>query len=178
MMNTTNWSSKLILCVLFISFMSKSDVLIDVSATLVDPACQLRSEDNSTPLKINFGVINIPINSDDVSQSHTFPLYLTGCNWNKALGIMINPKNSNTMVYQGKTILSASTDGLGININNLTGGVAHPLEVNQIQQIFPEQIDATLQRIILQAELVNTLPANQLSAGKFSAIAMISVTYY
>ena len=148
-MNTINWLSKFVLCFLFLPFMSKSDVLIDVSATLVDPACHLRSEDNSTPLKINFGVINIPHNSDDISQSHIFPLYLTGCNWNKSLGIMINPKNSNTMVYQGKSILSTSTDGLGININNITGGVAHPLEVNQIQQIFPEQIDATLQRIII-----------------------------
>ncbi|ENU1226037.1 MULTISPECIES: fimbrial protein [Providencia] len=177
-MNTINWLSKFILCFLCFSFIAKSDVLIDVSATLVDPACHLRSEDNSTPLKIHFGVINIPHNSDDISQSHTFPLYLTGCNWNKALGIMINPKNSNTMVYQGKNILSTDTDGLGININNITGGVAHPLEVNQIQQIFPEQIDATLQRIILQADLVSTLPASQLRAGKFSAIAMISVTYY
>lgn len=177
-MNTINWLSKFVLCFLFLPFISKSDVLIDVSATLVDPACHLRSEDNSTPLKINFGVINIPHNPDDISQSHTFPLYLTDCNWNKSLGIMINPKNSNTMVYQGKSILSTSTDGLGININNITGGAAHPLEVNQIQQIFPEQIDTTLQRIILQAELVNTLPASQLRAGKFSAVAMISVTYY
>ncbi|MEY0044496.1 hypothetical protein AB7W42_23450, partial [Providencia rettgeri] len=37
---------------------------------------------------------------DDITQSHIFPLYLTGCNWNKSLGIMIIPKNSNTMVYQ------------------------------------------------------------------------------
>lgn len=177
-MSMFNKSPKLVWCFLFFSLISKADVLIDVSATLVDPACDIRSEDNSAPLKINFGVINLPTHSGDLAQPYEFPLYLTGCNWNKALGIMINPKGGNTLVYQGKNILATSTDGLGINISDITGGVSNPLRVNQIQQVFPELIDASLQRINLQAELVNVVPVSQLNTGKFNAIAMISVTYY
>ncbi|WP_265524477.1 fimbrial protein [Providencia rustigianii] len=152
------------------------DVLVDVTATMVDPACNLRGEDGNSPLQIHFGTIETH-NLNEISLAKDFPVYISGCNGGKGLSILLNPKGYGTQEYSGKQILSTSTKGLGVNLYDVTGGKTDSLGLNQLQPINPELISETKHRINLQAQLVNTLPVSQLSVGKFTSAMMISVTY-
>ena len=161
---------------IFISPVVNGDVFVDVVATMVDPACHVRSENNDSPLQINFGVVEIN-GAPGVSLTKDFPVYISGCNGGKGLSILLNPKGYGTQEYSGKQILSTSTKGLGVNLYDVTGGKTDSLGLNQLQPINPELISETEHRINLQAQLVNTLPVSQLSVGKFTSAMMISVTY-
>lgn len=166
-------------CLLLLASMGQADVLVDVTATMISPACDIRSEDSSSPLKISFGIIKIDNLSDlsVMSVMQNFPLYISGCHINKDLAIMLESKNDGSLVYNGKTILATSTDGLGINISDVTGGNVRPLNVGIKQLVYPEKIDATQYRMDLQAQLVNTVPVSQLAVGKFTSTMMVLVTY-
>ncbi|EKT55338.1 fimbrial protein [Providencia burhodogranariea] len=156
---------------------SYADVLLDVTATMIEPTCDIRSENNSSPLKISFGTLNI----DDVNKSkavNNFPLYITGCNLNKNLAIILSPKGMGTLLYNGKKILATSISGLGIDFNEVTGGNVRSLDVSKKQRIYPENISSSQSKIDLQAKLVSTVPVNQLEAGKFTSTMTIAVTYY
>lgn len=70
---------------------SHADVLIDVTATMVDPACNIRSENSSSPLAIDFNIIN----SSELNKSAVvkdFSLYISDCNFSKSLAMVLNPK--------------------------------------------------------------------------------------
>ncbi|MEQ4672509.1 type 1 fimbrial protein, partial [Providencia manganoxydans] len=82
-----------------------------------------------------------------------------------------------TLLYNGKNILATSTDGLGIDFKEVTGGTVRPLEMSKKQRIYPERVDETLYRMDLQAQLVNAVPINQLAPGKFTSTVTLSVTY-
>lgn len=164
------------LLLLFSVLESHADVLLDVTATMVDPACNLRSENSSSPLKIGFGTLNPEaLNKSDTVKD--FSLYISDCNFNNSLAIMLSPKGGNTLIYKGKNILATSADGLGIDFKEVTGGTVRELEVSKKQRIYPIRVDATLYRMDLQAHLVNTVPINQLGLGKFTSAVTLSVTY-
>ncbi len=59
----------------------------------------------------------------------------------------------------------------------MTGGTIRSLETSKKHKINPERINSTLYRVDLQAQLVNTVPINQLKLGTFNSIVTISVTY-
>lgn len=93
-----NLNALLVIATLMVPGLSVADVLVEVSATMVTPACDIRSEDSSAPLKINFGTLNV----DELYQSevnHDFTLYLTGCDFNKTLALLLTPKGSSTLVF-------------------------------------------------------------------------------
>ncbi|ATG15191.1 TPA: fimbrial protein [Providencia alcalifaciens] len=161
---------------LLISPIVYGDVLVNVAATMVDPACHVRSEDGSSPLQINFGVVEIN-GAPEVSLTKDFPVYISGCSGRKTLSVLLNPKGYGTEEYLGRHILSTSAKGLGIHFLDVTDGQAIPLELNQLQALTPQPISTTEHRIDLQAQLVNTRPLNQLPAGRFTSAMMISVTY-
>lgn len=175
MFNVIKTTSQLLL--LLASSLSQADVLIDVTATMVEPACNIRSENSSSPLNINFGTLNIDkLNTPDSVKG--FSLYLTGCNFSKTLAIVLNPKGSSTLDYNGKNILSTNTEGLGIDFNDATGGgAARSLEVSQKQRIDPERINDTEYRMDIQAQLVSAIEPSELKPGKFTATVSILVTY-
>ncbi|WP_300004074.1 fimbrial protein [uncultured Cedecea sp.] len=164
------------LFLLFASLESHADVFIEVTATMVSPACNIRSENSESPLKIGFGTLN-PENLNTTSSAKDFSIYISGCDFSKALAIVLNPKGGSTLLYNGKNILATSTDGLGIDFKEVTGGTVRALEVSKKQRIYPEQVDATLYRMDLQAQLVSAEPVNQLELGKFTSIVTFSVTY-
>lgn len=164
------------LLLLFSALESHADVLVDVTATMVDPACNILSENSSSPLKIGFGTLN-PEALNKSAAVKDFSLYISGCNFNNSLAIVLNPKGGNTLLYNGKNILSTSTNGLGIDFKEVTGGTVRALEVSKTQRIYPEQVDAMLYRMDLQAQLVSTVPINQLELGKFNSTVTLSVTY-
>lgn len=153
-----------------------ADVLIDVTATMVAPVCNIRSENSSSPLKIGFGILN-PETLNELTGVKNFSLYLSDCDFSKSLAIMLNPKGGGTVLYNGKNILATSTNGLGIDFKEVTGGTVRALEVNKKQRIYPKQINATLYRMDLQAQLVSAVPINQLKLGKFTSTVTLSVTY-
>lgn len=175
-MKLTHKVTKYLWCLLLLTSMGQADVLVDVTATMISPACDIRSEDSSSPLKISFGIIKID-NLSDLSVMQNFPLYISGCHINKDLAIMLEPKNDGSLVYNGKAILATSTDGLGIDISDITGGKVRSLNVGIKQLVYPEKIDATQYRMDLQAQLVNTVPVSQLAVGKFTSSMMVLVTY-
>ncbi|MTB65381.1 fimbrial protein [Providencia sp. wls1943] len=162
---------------LFISPVVYGDVFVDVMATMVDPACHVRSENNDSPLQINFGGVEIN-GAPEISLTKDFPVYISGCSGRKTLSVLLNPKGYGTEEYQGRQILSTSAKGLGIDFFDITDGLTFPLELNQLQTITPQPISATEHRINLQAKLVNTRPLSQLPAGRFTSAMMISVTYH
>ncbi len=177
-MKTINKLIKLFFQILlFVPLIGQADVFVEVTATMIPPTCNIRSEDNSSPLKVSFGTHNID-NLDTLVVNKDFPLYITGCDFSRELAVILNPKGYSTFIYNGRLILATSTEGLGVNINDVTGGTVRALEVNQIQRIYPEKIDTAEYRVDLQAQLVNTLPVNQLVAGPFTSTMMILVTYY
>lgn len=165
------------LCTSFVSLFCHGDVLINVSATMISPACNIRSENNSSPLKINFNTLN-PEELNTSISTRNFPVYITGCDFSKNLAIILNPKGTNTLLYNGKKILATNIDGLGIKFNEITGGTTRSLEMNQTQRIYPERINSALYRMDLQAQLVNSIPITQLQLGKFTSSVTIAVTYY
>ncbi len=164
------------LLLLFVALESHADVLVDITATMVDPACNIRSENSSSPLKISFGTLN-PEALSKSTAIKDFSLYISGCNFSKSLAIVLNPKEGNTLLYNGKKILATSTVGLGIDFKEVTSGTVRALEVNKTQRIYPERVDATLYRMDLQAQLVNAVPISQLELGKFTSTITFSVTY-
>ncbi|HEM8292659.1 TPA: fimbrial protein [Providencia rettgeri] len=155
---------------------SHADVLIDVTATMVDPACNIRSENSSSPLAIDFNIIN----SSELNKSAVvkdFSLYISDCNFSKSLAMVLNPKGGSTLSYNGKNILATSIDGLGIDFTEVTGGTIRALEMNKKQRIYPERVNATLYRMDLQAQLVSAVPIKQLELGEFTSTVTLSVTY-
>ncbi|HBO22403.1 MAG TPA: fimbrial protein [Providencia sp.] len=155
---------------------SHADVLVDVTATMVVPACNIRSENSSSPLKIGFNRVNLEnLNNTEVVKD--FSLYISGCNFSNELAILLNPKEGSTLLYNGKNILATSTKGLGIDFKDITGETVRPLEMGKKQRIYPERIEATLYRMSIQAQLVSAIPVNQLEQGKFTSTVTLSVTY-
>ncbi|EEG83316.1 fimbrial protein [Proteus sp. G2665] len=172
-----NLNALLVIATLMVPGLSVADVLVEVSATMVTPACDIRSEDSSAPLKINFGTLNV----DELYQSevnHDFTLYLTGCDFNKTLALLLTPKGSSTLEYNGKKILGTSISGLGIDFKDITGGSIRPLDVGQTQRISPESVDAMQSRLNLRAQLVSAVPKSKLTLGAFSSTLTIAVTYF
>ncbi|AUU36344.1 MULTISPECIES: fimbrial protein [Proteus] len=164
------------LLLLFTALGSSADVLVEVTASMVDPACNIRSENSSSPLKIGFGTLN-PESLSKSTAVKDFSLYISGCNFNNSLAIMLNPKGRSTLLYNGKNILATSIDGLGIDFKEVTGGTVRALEMSKKQQIYPERVNSTLYRMDLQAQLVNAVPINQLTLGKFTSTVTLAVTY-
>lgn len=162
---------------LFSPVFSYADVLIDVTATMVDPACNIRSENSASPLNINFKTLN-PESLGKPEASQSFSLYITGCNFTKTLGIVLNSKGVSVLPYQGKNILATTTAGLGIDLQETTGGKSRPLEMGKNQRIYPERLNDNEYRMELLAQLVNTVPVTQLEMGKFSSVVTIAVTYF
>lgn len=156
---------------------SNADVLIDVTATMVDPACNIRSEDSASPLNISFGTLN-PESIGKPEASRSFSLYITECNFMKTLGIVLNPKGVSALPYQGKNILATNITGLGIDFQETTGGKSRPLEMGKNQRIYPERLNENEYRMELLAQLVSTVPVAQLETGKFSSTVTIVVTYF
>lgn len=162
---------------LFFPLSSQADIEVNVTATMVDPICDLRGENNNSPLKINFGTVKTEtLNKADAAQD--FSLYISGCNFNRTLAIVLDPKGTNSLPYEGKNILATSIDGLGIDFAETTGDVNRPLETGKTQQIYPERINDTKYRIDLQAKLVSAMPIDQLELGQFTSAVTFSVTYY
>lgn len=162
---------------LFSPVFSYADVLIDVTAIIFDPPCNIRSENNTSPLSIHFGTLNTEsVGKTEASQS--FSLYITECNFTKTLGVELNPKGGSSLPYQGKNILATSTEGLGIYLQETTGGTSRPLEMGKNQRIYPERLDDNQYRMDILAQLVNTVPTTELKKGKFSSTVTMAITYF
>lgn len=176
-MNKNNKLALYLSCLLFISSIGMADVLIDVTASMVDPACDIRGENQQSTLKIDFGTIELSSGAAHLAPPYAFPIYLVGCNATRSLSILLDSKNSDVLDHQGQKILSTSTEGLGVQIDDMTDGAIRILEMNKTTPIFPKPMGDASQRVDLQATLVNTIPINQLVAGKFTATLMMLVTY-
>ncbi|EMI5491613.1 type 1 fimbrial protein [Providencia stuartii] len=153
-----------------------SDILVEVNATMITPVCDIRSENNSSPLVIDFGTVNSD-NLDGNTVDREFPIYISGCDFNKKLAITLNTNGSNTLMHNGQLLLATTIEGLGIHFKEITQGVVRPFDVNSVQAIHPVQITATEYRADLQAQLVGTIPAEQLSDGQFTSSMTILMTY-
>ena len=162
--------------VTFIPLLTKADVLVDVTATMVAPACNIRSENASAPLLIDFGTLNVELLTQSPPVTK-FSLYITECDLTKTLAAVLNPKNMNTITYDGRGILGTSTTGLGIDFSEVTGGKNRLLEFNKKMQIYPEKINGTTSKIDLQTKLVSTVPVNTLTLGKYNSSMIISIIY-
>lgn len=161
---------------LLISTWSQADVAINVSASLIAPACSVRSENNNSPLKINFGTIN-PEELNTSTISKDFILYISDCNFSKNLAVILNPKSGSTLLYQGRNILATTIDGLGIDFTEISGGTNYSLEVSKKQRIFPQRVDDDLYRMDLKAQLVSAVPVKELKSGKFTSTVTFLVIY-
>lgn len=153
-----------------------SDVLINVSATMIAPACDIRSENSSSPLEIGFNTVNTA-SLDSEPQIKNFSLYISGCEFNRDLAIVMNPKGHKSILHDGKNILSTSIEGLGIDFKEVTGGAVRELEMDKKQRIYPERLDSSNYRVDLQAQLVSAIPLEELKPGRFSSSMTLSVTY-
>lgn len=153
-----------------------ADVLVEVSATMVAPSCNIHSEHHGSTLKIDFGTVKFDeLNS--ASHHRAFAIQLSGCDFNKDLAIMLAPKGNNTFIHNGQTVLATSISGLGISFNEVIDGGVRPLAMNKLQRINPQRLSATEYQTDLQARLVNRIPAEQLAAGKFTSAMTILVAY-
>ncbi|WP_249718702.1 fimbrial protein [Proteus faecis] len=162
---------------LFTPCFSYADVRLEVTATMINPACNIRSENNSSPLKIGFGSIN-PKSLKNADTSKNFSLYLSNCNFGNELAIVLNPKGYNTLNYQGRNILATSIEGLGVDFSNVTDDSARSIEISKKERISPKKISSDLYKVDLKAELVNTIPVNELELGKFASTITVAVVYY
>lgn len=162
--------------VIFFPLLTKADVLVDVTATMVAPACNIRSENASAPLLVDFGTLNVELLTQ-APPIKKFSLYITDCDLTKTLAAVLNPKNMNTVTYEGRSILGTSTTGLGIDFSEVTGGTSRLLEFNKKMQIYPEKINASTSKIDLQTKLVSVVPINTLVLGKYTSSMIISIIY-
>lgn len=162
---------------LLVPCVSHASVQLVVTATMTEPACNIRSKNNSSPLKIGFGSIN-PKSFENADTSKNFSLYLSSCNFGNELAIVLNPQGYNTLNYQGRQVLATSIEGLGVDFSNVTDGSNRPIEVSKKERISPKKINNDLYRLDLQAKLVNTIPVNELELGKFTSTVTVSVVYY
>ncbi len=166
----------LTLCSLSLLFasISHSDVLINVSATMINPACVVSSIDGSSPLQIGFGNVNLDT-FDKQTSEETFSINIDNCDLRKALVILLSPKKEGTLLYEGKNVLATTTDGLGIKIDDITSG-KRPLEMGLTQRIYP-RVSGNRGMIDLQAQLVRTVAAEKLELGRFTSAMTVLVTY-
>ncbi|MEG0280254.1 MAG: fimbrial protein [Morganella sp. (in: enterobacteria)] len=165
----------ILLSILWISN-SYADVVINVTAEMMTPACDIRSNNNSAPLNISFGSQNIDVvNKSTVFRE--FPLYLSNCDFRKNMAIVLTPNTGKSIDYNGKPVLETSISNLGINFNDITGGTVKSLEVGQSKRITPEKVNDTEYRIDLQADLVSIIPPEKLAPGKFTASMTVQIVY-
>ena len=168
--------STIIAVCFLMSTLAQSDVLVEVNATMVAPSCNIHSEHNDSQLTIDFGSMK-PEALDNTHINKDFPIHLSGCDFNKNLAIILNPKGTHTLQHHGQTLLATTTAGLGILFNEVTEGAVHVLDINKLQRIHPKKISATEYRADLQARLISTIPSERLAVGKFTSAMTILVTY-
>lgn len=153
-----------------------SDIFVEVNATMLTPVCDIRSENYSSPLVIDFGTVNSEqLNGNTVDRD--FPIYLSGCDFNKSIAITLNTRDGNTLMHNGQALLATTIKGLGIQFNETTEGTIRFLDVNAIEAIHPIQVNATEYRTDIQAQLVGTIPADELSSGRFTSSMTVLVMY-
>ncbi|EKT57577.1 fimbrial protein [Providencia sneebia] len=160
---------------ILMSCFSQADVIIDVTAKLIDPACTIRSKDNSKPLQINFGSLN-PELINTPNSTRDFSIYISGCD-STNLAIIVTPKTNGAMSYNGRNILSTNTSGLGIDLKQVNGTSVRDLEISKLQRIYPVKNSSTESRLDLKAQLVNVGAIGDLALGQFSTSATFTVTY-
>ncbi|MPW45426.1 fimbrial protein [Acinetobacter guerrae] len=153
-----------------------ADVLVNVTAQMISPACVLYSADQTSPLKLDFG--NVQLKSvGEADSSKNFSLIIEGCDFAKDLSIVLSPKSSGVLLYNGRNILATTIDGLGIDLSVMNNNTIQALEVSKKQKITPTAIDGSKYGIQLKADLVSSVPLDQLKAGPFSSSVTITVTY-
>ncbi|MDR2225286.1 MAG: type 1 fimbrial protein [Providencia sp.] len=163
--------------ILVFPYSSFSDVLINVTSTMVDPACNIRSENGESSISINFGTLNVDVINKD-NKNAEFSLYISDCNFNKNLSIIINPKGTETINYEGKKILATNISGLGIDFSEVTGGGSRYLEMNKAQIVHPERLNDTEYRVDLKTKLVSIIPTENLELGVFFSVVTITINYF
>jgi type 1 fimbria pilin len=167
----------LINVILFFPLIASADVLVDVTATMVAPACNIHSENTNTPLLIDFGTLNVEL-LEQSPPTKQFSLYITDCDLTKTFATVLEPKNMNTIIYEGRYILGTSTAGLGIDFNEVTNGIDNLLEFHKKMQIYPEKLNETTSKIDLQTKLVSIVPIDMLTLGEYTSSMIISIIYY
>lgn len=175
-MNITRMANVFFLLPILLISNSYADVIVNVSAEMIAPVCDIRSNNNSAPLKINFGTQDTGSINKGISVQN-FPLYLSNCDFNKNMAIMLISNTGKTINYNGKAVLETSINKLAINFNDITSGGVKSLPVGQSQRIIPEKVTANEYRIDLQADLVSPIPPETLALGKFTASMTVQIVY-
>ncbi|HID7804208.1 TPA: fimbrial protein [Proteus mirabilis] len=154
---------------------TNADVIVNVSAIMLAPACSISSSDGHNPIEINYDIVNIEkLNNSPPRKS--FSLFISECDLTKSLAIVISPKANGSMMAKGRNILATSVEGLGISFSDITMDKNTAIDVGRKQQIYPEILN-NKGKVEIQSELVNIKPISELPKGLFSASMSVLITY-
>ena len=154
---------------------TNADVLINISATMLAPACSITSTDGYDPIEVNFDIVNVEkLNISPPRKS--FSIFISECDLTKSLAIVISPKANGSMMAKGRNILATSVEGLGISFSDITMDKDTSIDVGKKQQIYPEILN-NKGKIDIRSELINTKPINELPKGFFNASMSVLITY-
>ncbi|HGN1920476.1 fimbrial protein [Providencia rettgeri] len=156
---------------LFISTITQSDILINLEATLVRPACVITNENGDNELYINFSPVPVDRLTTEIK---TFGILIKQCDLSKNLQIYLSPKEGSTFNLDNETVLETSITGLGIRFSEENKSTA--INLLTWERIYP-QINGDTGRISLQSQLVTNQVPEVLEPGPFRAALSVMIDY-
>ncbi|HFW5147584.1 TPA: fimbrial protein [Salmonella enterica subsp. enterica serovar Potsdam] len=151
-----------------------ADIPVTITATIVEPTCNVTGSDGNSEMEVNFGDVlidEVGTGGNPSKKLSPFIMKITcdgGAPAGKKLQMFINPTGG-TMAYAGRTVLGTSIPNLGID---LTDGTSFwPLNT------WTPVATGTEGTILAGAMLVSE-NVTDLKGGNFTSSALVEMAYH
>lgn len=155
----------------------RADVPIIITATIVEPVCQVTGTDGSGLITVDFG--NVQIQDINTAQARQ-PLEMkvtceSAAPSGKVLQMLLEPVAGGVMTVGGVQVLGTSLPGLGIRLDDVNGTVVAPGSWTRVTGV-DTGVAPDRAAVLMQASLVAENTDN-LEADTFRTSATIVMTY-
>ncbi|EAA4085075.1 fimbrial protein [Salmonella enterica subsp. salamae] len=155
----------------------RADIPITVTATIVEPVCQVTGTDGSGLITVDFG--NVQVQDINTTQARQ-PLEMkvtceSAAPSGKVLQMLLEPVEGGVITVGGEQVLGTSLPGLGIRLDDVNGMVVTPGRWTRVSGV-DTRVTPDRAAVVMQASLVaeNT---NTLEADTFRTSATLVMTY-
>ncbi|MBJ9983887.1 fimbrial protein [Acinetobacter sp. S40] len=163
-----------------ISTWGHADVLVNVTAQMLTPACNI-AMGTGKGSNIEFGRVQVEDLKKNQGPTQDFRIDITGCDFgNKAVGLAMLPKVGSVVEYNSQSLLATTTDGLAIAFKDKVGGKSLRPDGSAQSINLTKYTDISLSTTrfaTLNAQLINTKPADELELGPFEAVITLLAQY-
>ncbi|MBK0063580.1 MULTISPECIES: fimbrial protein [unclassified Acinetobacter] len=165
---------------LLISTWGHADVLVNVTAQMLTPACNI-AMGMGKGSNVEFGRVQVEDLKKNLEPTQEFRIDITGCDFgNKVVGLAMLPKMGSVVEYNSQSLLTTTTDGLAISFKDKANGKSLKPD-GSVQSInLTKYSDISLSKTrfaTLKVQLINTKPVDELELGPFQAVITLLAQY-